>query len=208
MEYAIILAMQEPKRPLAKWFLLLVVGIIFLSFQAQASNEPWDIKKSKHFIVYYYDLPLKYVNKLLNEGEHYYREIMSIIKNNNLAKNIKIIKKIPYSLMPKVYRTADIFILPSYSEGMPKVVLEALASRLCVITTNVEGNKDLIQNNYNGILIRPKSVSEITASLLKVIEDKNFREKLALNAWKTAQEHDWLKIAKKIQTVYESVLEK
>ena len=108
--------------------------------------------------------------------------------------------------MPRLYQAADIFILPSYSEGMPKVVLEAMASRLCIITTNLEGNKDLIQNNVNGILIKPRSVSDITDNLLKVIEDKKLREKYATNAWKTAEQYDWLIIAQKVQEVYNKVL--
>jgi len=138
----------------------------------------------------------------------YYKKNQSIIKRESLTKNIKIIGKIPYSLMPQIYRIADVFILPSYSEGMPKVVLEAMASRLCVITTDIEGNKDLIKNNFNGILIKPKNIPEIYQSLLKVSDDKHLREDLAFNAWKTAQMYDWLNIAKKIQKVYEIVLKK
>jgi len=89
---------------------------------------------------------------------------------------------------------------------LPKVVLEAMASRLCVITSDIEGNKDLIKNEFNGILVKPKNIPEISQNLLKVIEDKNLREKLAFNAWKTAQMYDWSNSAKKIQKVYESVL--
>lgn len=136
----------------------------------------------------------------------YYREVISLIKKNNLSENIKFLGNLPYSLMPLYYKAADIFILPSYSEGMPKVLLEAMASRLCVITTQIEGNKDLVKNNINGILIKPKSIPEIYQNLLEVIENKNLREKLAFNAWKTAQEYDWLNIAKRVLKVYKIVL--
>ena len=136
----------------------------------------------------------------------YFKEIQSLIKKKDLIENIKFIGYVPYSLIPLFYRVADIFILPSYSEGLPKVVLEAMASRLCVITSDIEGNKDLIKNEFNGILVKPKNIPEISQNLLKVIEDKNLREKLAFNAWKTAQMYDWSNSAKKIQKVYESVL--
>ena len=142
------------------------------------------------------------------KDRRYFKTIKSLIKKNKLVENVKFLEKIPYSLMPRFYRAADIFILPSYSEGMPKVLLEAMASRLCVITTNLEGNKDLIKNNINGIYIEPKNTSDISNNLLKVLQDKKFKEKLALNAWKTAQEYDWFNIAQKIQEVYEIVLKR
>ena len=140
------------------------------------------------------------------KDKKYFAEVTALVKKHNLTENVRFIGSVPHSLMPKIYKTADIFILPSYAEGMPKVVLEAMASQLCVITTAVEGNIDLIENNVNGLLIKPKSVQEISKSLIKVIEDNKLREKFALNAWKTAQQHDWLKIAKNIQEVYKKVL--
>jgi len=136
----------------------------------------------------------------------YFKEIKNIIHKKNMNKNIKFIGKVPYSLMPRIYRSIDIFVLPSYSEGLPKVLLEAMASRLCVIATAVEGNKDIIRNNETGILIQPKNVPILYQNLLKVTDDTKFREKLALNAWKSVQRYNWDNIAKQIQEVYKKAL--
>ena len=65
--------------------------------------------------------------------------------------NKKIIRYLGYSKnMPLTLREADILCLPSYSEGMPKVILEAMASGLAVIATDIPGCNDVIKNNYNG----------------------------------------------------------
>lgn len=53
---------------------------------------------------------------------------------------------------------------------------------------------------------KPKNVPDLSDNLLTAIEDKKLREKSVVNAWKTAQEYDWLNIAKKIQNIYEIVL--
>ncbi|MHA1265165.1 MAG: glycosyltransferase family 4 protein [Candidatus Helarchaeota archaeon] len=153
----------------------------------------------------YPKLVLLVVGKIFSKS--YYQEILKLIKNNHLHKTIKFIGNVSYNIIPYLYRAADIFLLPSYSEGMPKVILEAMASRLCIITTNIEGNRDLIKHEENGLLIKPKSSFEIIQNLIKVIDDKKFREKLAYTAWKVAQQYDWQIIAKKVQEIYKITLQ-
>jgi len=180
--------------------ILLFIGRIYL------------LKGLKELIISLAQIKEQYPNVLLIIvgsifDQNYYNEILTLIRKSDLISNVKFMSKIPYSLMPRLYQASDIFILPSLSEGMPKVVLEAMASRLCVVSTNVEGNRDLIENNANGILIKPKDIDAITKNLLRVIENKKLREKFAFNAWKRAQDHNWLKIAEKIQNIYKKVLE-
>lgn len=66
----------------------------------------------------------------------------------------------------KMYSSHDIFLLPSYTEGCPNSVLEALASGLFCITTGVGALYDIIENKKNGLLIQEKSGNEIVNALL------------------------------------------
>ena len=89
---------------------------------------------------------------------------------------------VEYSKLPKVLSTADIFVLPSQEEGSPKILLEAMACQKAVVGSNVKGIKEIIINNYNGLLANadPKSI----AVAIKKLENKNLRKQLGENARK------------------------
>jgi glycosyltransferase involved in cell wall biosynthesis len=73
--------------------------------------------------------------------------------------------------IPELMRAVDCVVLPSLWEGMPNVVLEAMAAGLPVVATRVEGTQEVIQDGRTGWLISPRSVSELTRALTEVIAD-------------------------------------
>jgi len=77
----------------------------------------------------------------------------------------------------KLYRESDIFLLPSNREGMPLVLLEAMAMSLPIIATKVTGNRDVVMNNKNGLLVPLNDIVAFRNSLLKIKTDKNCIEK-------------------------------
>jgi glycosyltransferase involved in cell wall biosynthesis len=70
---------------------------------------------------------------------------------------------------------ADVFILPSYREGFPNVVLQAGAMELPSIVTNINGSNEIIQNELNGLIIEPKNEKELYNAMERFIIDKNLR---------------------------------
>lgn len=72
---------------------------------------------------------------------------------------------VPHSEVKELYWLADAFILPSYNEGISNAVMEALASGLWVITTDVGGHAEIMENNVSGFLIQPKSKEAVKESL-------------------------------------------
>lgn len=78
--------------------------------------------------------------------------------------------------MPNALRKADIFCLPTfYREGTPKALLEAAASGLPIIATNIPGCRDVVKNGENGLLVPPRNVNELEKALERLIEDHDFR---------------------------------
>lgn len=71
--------------------------------------------------------------------------------------------------MPSVYASCDCVILPSYREGLPKTLIEAGAMGLPSIATDVPGCRDIIEDNYNGLLCEAKSVDSLTMAIKKII---------------------------------------
>lgn len=103
------------------------------------------------------------------------RRLVLLAKKNKV--NLKIIKKVNHSQMPKIYSESDIFVLPSLIEGHPKVLLEAMSSGLPVIVSKTEGIVDIV-NGRNGILVDPNPNS-ITKAILEIISHDGVRSKLS-----------------------------
>ncbi len=89
--------------------------------------------------------------------------------------------------MPKAYQEADITVIPTlYSEGTSLSCLEAMACRNAVIATGVGGLTDLIQNEQNGLLIKPEGEA-VAKAILRLAGDPGLRAELAENARRSAE---------------------
>lgn len=93
------------------------------------------------------------------------------------------------SQLLEIYKCNDIFILPSISEGTPRVLIEAMANRLLVIATNVGGVPFTINNNQNGILIEPKSPDQICCAVKEILKNDEKREQIIEEAFEFAKEN-------------------
>ena len=91
--------------------------------------------------------------------------------------------------LSEIYNKNDIFILPSISEGIPKVLLEAMAKGLPIIATNVGGIPDIIKDRENGILTAPASPYEIVKAIKLIIKDDTMRNRIRRNGYKFVANH-------------------
>jgi glycosyltransferase involved in cell wall biosynthesis len=87
------------------------------------------------------------------------------------------------------YRSADVFVLPSVSEGTPKVILEAMASCLPVVSTDVGGISTIVRSEENGLLVPPKSPPALATAVARIIDDGEFRRVLIRAGRETAAGH-------------------
>lgn len=110
--------------------------------------------------------------------------------------------------VPDLLAAADIFVLPSLWEGLPIGLLEAMSMGKAVIATNVDGTKEIIKNNENGLLIETSNLTQdLTESILHLSTNENLRNQLGINAKKTIQENfSASEMTKKIENLYAQVL--
>lgn len=80
--------------------------------------------------------------------------------------------------MPQVFAQADIVCLPSYREGLPKALIEAMAMGLPCVTTDVPGCREVVTDGDNGLLVRVRDVVSLAEALAKVIGDAGLRERM------------------------------
>ncbi len=90
---------------------------------------------------------------------------------------------------------ADILVRPSLTEGLPLAVLEAMASRVCVIASDVPGNSDLIRDGINGLLVPARNVTGLAGAIRAMIEDPARRRHLAAGGHETARAYSWERVA-------------
>jgi teichuronic acid biosynthesis glycosyltransferase TuaC len=87
----------------------------------------------------------------------------------SLGVDAQLLGPKPHSDVPKYLAAADVLALPSWNEGMPNVVLEALASGRRVVATNVGGIPDIVTSETLGILVPPKNPGELAGALERVL---------------------------------------
>ncbi len=85
--------------------------------------------------------------------------------------------------MPSVYASLDIFVLPSLNEGMPLVILEAMAAKRAVIATRIAGIPEIIQHEKTGLLIEPGDITPLRDSIVRLISDRELRDRLAAGGY-------------------------
>ncbi len=100
------------------------------------------------------------------------------------------------------YQNCDIFVLPSVWEGLPLTLMEAAASGLPVITTDVGGITSVFVHEENALIVRPGDVKQLARNMQKVVLDKELQNKLRINARMLAQNHSWENSAARLENVY------
>jgi len=78
--------------------------------------------------------------------------------------------------MPAVYAAAMLVVLPSYREGLPKVLLEAAACGRAMVTTDVPGCREIVRDRFNGLLVSPKDSVSLAAAIGELLSDHQMRE--------------------------------
>ena len=105
------------------------------------------------------------------------------------------------------YSLSDVFILPSRGEGLPGVIMEAMAYGKPIIASNIPCIPELVTENYNGQLFQDGNVLDLVNKIEKAINEGDFstREK-GENSLKKIQEFDWEKVKNQYLSFYEEMI--
>jgi glycosyltransferase involved in cell wall biosynthesis len=115
---------------------------------------------------------------------------------------------LPNDKVREMYRSADIFVLPTLSESCSMALLEAMSAGLPIITTRAGGNPHLIRDGDNGRLVKPGDVPELKAAIEDLIINPLLREAMgSANVQRIAEEFSWSVNADRYEDVYGRVVE-
>jgi len=113
---------------------------------------------------------------------------LSLCKELGVLDKFIFVGNIPYDLLPYYYASCDIFVNPSIIEGFGIVTIEAMACGKPVVATNAGGTTDIIINEFNGLLVKPKSSIELADKIIYLLSNPEISKNIAINARKTVEE--------------------
>ena len=125
---------------------------------------------------------------LAGDGE--VEEVRSAVDAADIADVVTVRNWIDPQERDALLRTASIFVLPSYDEGLPMAILEAMASGLVPLTTPVGGIPEAVTDRVNGVLVPPGDADAIAAALTDLVRHGDLRADLAAAARKRAADFD------------------
>ena len=88
-----------------------------------------------------------------------------------------------------ILAASDIFVLPSYKEGMPRSIIEAMAMELPVIATNIRGSREEVVNGETGILVPVGDVNALSNAIIKLAENPQLRKEMGKKGRERAEKY-------------------
>lgn len=119
-------------------------------------------------------------------------------------KNITFRGRLDGDKLLDAYRNADVFVLPSDREGMPLVLLEAMATGLPIMGSDVLGIHELIEGV--GILVKDPSPQNFARAIDELASNPERLQELSRKSLEKAQQHSWKKLVEKLEEVYRKVI--
>jgi glycosyltransferase involved in cell wall biosynthesis len=123
-----------------------------------------------------------------------------------LASNVVIQPTVPADQTHELLAAHDVFLFPSLMEGMPTVLLEAMASGMPVITTETCGMPDIVEDGFNGLLIPPADSAAIENAVLRLASSADLRRCLGQAAQQTMSRYTWERSALKMEKLFRYVI--
>src|SRR3989344_963064 len=143
------------------------------------------------------------------ENETVKKKLEYECQKSNIKKFVFLKGEIEHNKIKKEYCNSDIFILPSYYESFSLVLLEAMASGLPIITTNISALPELIKDNENGFLIEKGDYKKLAGYILELVNNKNLRNFMARkNISKIEEDFSLVKMQSEIRKIYDTIIPK
>jgi len=123
-----------------------------------------------------------------------------------LSVQVEFMGELPNSDVLRWMEDVDLFILPSLHEGLPLVLLEAMASCLPVVATSIGGIKDVVVDGETGILIPPKNPYLLAEKIIYLMKNEDLRRRMGENGRERVARHfTWDRIVKDTSRIYKDI---
>jgi len=133
------------------------------------------------------------------------------LKLENFKNQLKVCDSVTFhgesENIAHLMQSADVFVLPSVSEGLANVFLEAMSSGLPIVATNTTGNAEILSHKANALLFSEKSHSELADQILYLLKNDKIAQDIGLSARRTVEERfNVQKIAGQYSQLYQDLI--
>lgn len=158
-----------------------------------------------------HEIIIKAIAKLNKKNIHYFiagkgdlrQYLISLAEELNISNQVHLLgfrKDIP-----ELLNSSDLYTLPSIREGLNVSLMEAMASGLPCLASNIRGNVDLIKNEVNGYLCNCYKSDEFAKGILRIISDKALANSICLNNLDTIKNFDCIRINVMMKDIYKNI---
>jgi len=127
----------------------------------------------------------------------------ALVKFSGLSDHVVFKGYVSRQELPRYYAACDVYCSPALGgESFGIVLLEAMAVGKPVAASRITGYDQVIKDNYNGVLFNPTNHEDIAGTLIKLLDDRDLRDRLCRAGHEFAKNYTWEKVAERIQKLY------
>jgi len=135
-------------------------------------------------------------------------KLMELTSELGLGDAVSFLGRIDNEEMPSLYRSADVVVNPSLVDNMPISLLEALASGVAVVSTDVGGIPLMVENRKTALLVPPRRPDALADSVLDLLKDGDLRARLEKQGLALVQQYGWSRVRDRWARIYRQALER
>ncbi len=222
---------EVAKRSISRYFdgeyRIIPNGVDIHRFNPNNEKIEWLIKESSKKILFVGRIEprkgLKYLLLALNEVVKFIPDLKLIVVGDGpfkilydqyitkeIENKIIFVGKVGYDELPKFYVSCDIFVSPAIGrESFGIVLLEAMASKIPVIASDIDGYRQVIEDEVNGILFESENYKSLAHKIITLLRNKNLANRLVENAYEIVlKKYSWEAVSKEVENFYYELIEK
>ena len=137
----------------------------------------------------------------------YWSYLNALIKENDLDGKVLLLDGKANEELPAYYSASDVFVLPSYYEAFPKVLIEAMACEKPVVTCNLGGTRDSVEDGVNGTLVDYANPNQLADAIIAILEDEGMASRMGkAGRERVLRDFTWQAVSERVESVYGEVL--
>ena len=146
----------------------------------------------------------KFVLKIGGDGE--IEKLKECITKYKIDSLVEYIGWVSADHKEKLLKSSDVMIMPSYNEGLPISLLEAMSYTMPIISTNVGGIPQILKNGHNGKIVRPGNIEEIQKAILFYLNNRDTIKTHGENSYEIVKDFFPEKVKADLMKLYKSIL--
>jgi len=136
------------------------------------------------------------------------KRLQNLSKRLGVDDKVRFVGRLGPGEIERFYQGADIMLNPTTVDNMPNSILEALASCVPVISTNVGGVPYMVEHDHTALLVPVNNEEEMARQIVRLYQDSKLREKLIISGLQEVAQYGWLNVKPLWLSAYSSVQHK